>query len=150
MDGQTILSDDYTPQKPYKVLVVDDSRAQLRITEMRLRRAGAEVISYDDPHAALAYARANPDIDLAVLDFEMRGKNPEGMDGNDLEYKLRQIPALRDITIIIASANKDKVNNYHNKYRMDRRGRTKAVDKTYFVTRLESCGMQTIDEVLAA
>ena len=83
------------------VLVVDDEDDIRDIVAMRVRRAGHATRTYADPRAALEQA-AEESYDLALLDWSM-----PFMDGGELCSRLRHLPHLADIPIVIVTAFTD-------------------------------------------
>lgn len=85
------------------VLVVDDDQDMRDLIELVLRRSGLDVVAVGSPLAALdLVADADPGFDMAVLDWSM----PQ-MDGGELCARLRQVPELRDLPILILTAYAD-------------------------------------------
>lgn len=56
-----------------RVLLVDDSPTNLRITGAMLTRLGAEVVSAESGRAALAVVETDPAFELVLLDYQMPG-----------------------------------------------------------------------------
>ena len=83
------------------MFVVDDDQDIRDLIIFVLRRAGHDVESFEDPRAALARGR-EPGFDLAVLDWSM-----PRMDGGELCARLRQLPALATVPILILTAHAD-------------------------------------------
>jgi CheY-like chemotaxis protein len=83
------------------VLVVDDDDDIREIIEFTLRRHGHEVWSIGDPLEALALA-ATTSFDLAVLDWSM-----PRMDGGELCARLRELPHLDDLPVMVVTAHGD-------------------------------------------
>ncbi|UFN44689.1 response regulator [Nocardioides okcheonensis] len=84
-----------------QVLVVDDEDDIREIVAMRVRRAGHEPRDFADPRAALAQAGEEP-YQLALLDWSM-----PFMDGGELCTRLRDLPHLAHIPIVIVTAFTD-------------------------------------------
>ncbi len=80
-----------------RVLCVDDDPAMVLMMDGLLRRAGYDVTVFDQPHAALAAAAADPSaFDIVVSDFNM----PE-MNGMELAHALARVAP--SLPIIITS-----------------------------------------------
>jgi len=67
-----------------RALVVDDSRAMRTIVGRLMRELGFEVVEAGNGHQALAALEANPDVAIALLDWNM----PE-MNGIELVQAIR-------------------------------------------------------------
>lgn len=80
--------------KSGRVVVVDDEVDVRDVTAIALRRAGHDVVAFDDPVKALEHIRNRPDdIDVLVTDHVM-----PGMKGMDLIAETRRVaPAVRAI-----------------------------------------------------
>ena len=83
------------------VLVVDDDQDMRDLIELVLRRSDLDVVAVASPLAALDVV-ASTRFDLAVLDWSM----PQ-MDGGELCARLREMPELRDLPILILTAYAD-------------------------------------------
>jgi CheY-like chemotaxis protein len=83
------------------VFVVDDDQDIRDLITFVLQRAGYEVVSVEDPLAALALSESTG-FDLAVLDWSM-----PRMDGGELCARLRQLAPLADVPILILTAHAD-------------------------------------------
>lgn len=85
-----------------QVLVVDDDDDDIRaLVAMQVRRGGHEVVDVGDPVRALALA-GDRSFDLAVLDWSM-----PGMDGGTLCQRLRQLPHLAGLPVLVVTAFTD-------------------------------------------
>lgn len=84
-----------------RVFVVDDDQDIRDLITFVLQRAGYEVVSLEDPLAALALAESTG-FDLAVLDWSM-----PRMDGGELCTRLRQLAPLAAVPILILTAHAD-------------------------------------------
>ena len=84
-----------------KVLVVDDDQDMRDLIELVLRRSELDVVAVGSPLAALDLVPDTP-FDLAVLDWSM----PQ-MDGGELCARLRQVPELEGLPILILTAFAD-------------------------------------------
>lgn len=83
------------------VLVVDDDEDIRDLVVMVLRRRGLDVHATGDPLAALAFAR-EPGCGAAVLDWSM-----PSMDGGELCARLRELPGLGGLPVVILTAHAD-------------------------------------------
>ena len=84
-----------------KVLVVDDDQDMRDLIELVLRRSELDVVALGSPLAALDVVTSTR-FDLAVLDWSM----PQ-MDGGELCARLRQVPELAGLPILILTAYAD-------------------------------------------
>ena len=80
-----------------KILIVDDEEDTLLVLEKQLTTAGYDVIAADNGRHALLMARTEQP-DLVVLDIQM----PE-MDGGQVDFKLKEDPATRDIPVVFST-----------------------------------------------
>ncbi|MFC5300925.1 EAL domain-containing protein [Azospira restricta] len=87
---------------PPRILVVDDTAADLVLIAGMLRPLGGETSTAATGAEALAAARGAPRPDLILLDIMM----PE-LDGYAVLAELRQDPATRDIPVIFVTARHD-------------------------------------------
>ncbi len=88
-------------QQPYRILVIDDSKAQAAFMESILKKAGMQVQSITDPMRALdVFQRFAPE--LIIMDMYMPGCN-----GTELAKVLRQDDAFMGVPIIYLSAEDD-------------------------------------------
>lgn len=85
-----------------RVLVVDDDEDIRDIIAFRLRKHGLEVSSVGDPRAALELAPTMT-FDAAIVDWSM-----PWMDGGELCVRLREIPGLREVPILVVTAHADQ------------------------------------------
>ncbi len=86
-----------------RVLIVDDDRDIRDLVELRLTRAGHEVLAAGDGPEALRLVDAEGAPDLAVLDVSM-----PGMDGHELLGALRERPAFAGVPVVFLSAHADE------------------------------------------
>jgi signal transduction histidine kinase len=78
----------------YRVLIVDDNRDAAESLGLLLSLLGSEVrVVYDGPAALEAMSREQPAV--VLLDIGM-----PGMDGYEVARRVRQQPALKDVTLI--------------------------------------------------
>jgi CheY-like chemotaxis protein len=82
-----------------KVLVVDDDADILRLVQVRLLRAGHEVMPADCATAALALLDGGVAPDLAVLDVGL-----PGLDGLGLLDAIRERPGFASLPAVFLSA----------------------------------------------
>jgi CheY-like chemotaxis protein/signal transduction histidine kinase len=80
------------------VLVIDDEPIQLKLTRLRLEHVGFDVRTAADGEAALALATSRPP-DVVLCDVLM----PK-TDGYELCQKLRSVPALHRVPVVLVSA----------------------------------------------
>lgn len=86
-----------------RVLVCEDETVIREFVVINLRRAGWEVVGTDCGEAALdAYAKAEGNFDIAVLDIMM-----PGMDGLEVCRRLREQSAELGIILLTAKAQKE-------------------------------------------
>lgn len=78
-----------------KILLVEDDRVTATLIHHRLVRDGHEVVAFGDGLEAFAWVESEL-FDLAILDVKI-----PGMDGFELLARLREIPALADVPIIM-------------------------------------------------
>lgn len=91
------------PAQAARVLLVDDSRAILAIMEIALARAGFEVEHATDPLEALDRLHRCR-FDALVTDLEM-----PGIDGFELVRRVREVPGLVGLPVILHSACEEKL-----------------------------------------
>lgn len=80
------------------ILVAEDDELTASILKHRLEKDGFEVHHYADGREAFEGALEDP-VSLAILDVKM-----PGMDGFELLERLRNVPAYRDVPVIILSS----------------------------------------------
>lgn len=83
------------------VLVVDDEDDIRSFIALRVRRNGHTAHSHGDPREALTQATTDH-VDLALLDWNM-----PFMNGGELCARLRALPHLADIPVVIITAFTD-------------------------------------------
>ena len=90
------------------VLIIDDQLISRMILEelMRGMDGNIEAISFEDPVAALEWAKNHP-VDLVLTDYKM-----PNMDGVEFTQWLRKIPSCSDIPVIIITCFDDKEVKY--------------------------------------
>ncbi|MBK8970639.1 MAG: diguanylate cyclase [Hahellaceae bacterium] len=87
--------------EPYRILVIDDSKAQATFMENTLKKAGMEVKAITDPMIALeAFQQFEPEI--IIMDMYM-----PGCTGTELAKVLRQDDKFMGVPIIYLSAEDD-------------------------------------------
>ena len=79
------------------ILIVDDEKDVLLVTEKRLTLAGYRVITADNGAEALLAAKSQRP-DLIVLDVQM-----PGMDGGEIGYKLKENPITQNIPVVYST-----------------------------------------------
>ena len=82
-----------------KVLVAEDDRVSCRLLEARLQKDGHEVVVANDGEQAWAAFQKDPDIPLAVLDWNM-----PGLTGPELCQKVRQIQTQQPPYLILLTS----------------------------------------------
>ena len=86
-----------------KILIVDDTRANLVALQVLLKPIEVDIITADSGEQALRAARENEDhIALILLDVQM-----PGMDGFEVARQLHQNKKTRSLPIIFITANQD-------------------------------------------
>jgi DNA-binding response OmpR family regulator len=80
---------------PFRVLLVEDDRVTATLIRHRLVRDGLEVSEFGNGEDALRWAEGSS-FDLAILDVKV-----PGMDGFELLARLRNIPSLAGVPIIM-------------------------------------------------
>jgi len=84
-----------------EILVVDDNEMNRDMLSRRLQKQGYEVINACDGREALACLK-QIDVDLVLLDIQM-----PVMDGHETLAAMKNDPALRDIPVIVISAQNE-------------------------------------------
>lgn len=93
---------DYEPdagQNTIRLLAVDDDAAYLRRIRLVLQRAGFDVQTATDGTAALALLRADPAIEILVIDLKM-----PGLDGIETVRRLRQDEIRPDVYALLLTS----------------------------------------------
>lgn len=86
-----------------KILIVDDTRANLVALQVLLKPIEVDIITADSGEQALSSARENEDhIALILLDVQM-----PGMDGFEVARQLQENKKTRSLPIIFITANQD-------------------------------------------
>lgn len=90
------------------VLIIDDQLISRMILEelMRSMNSNIEAVSFEDPVAALEWAKNNP-VDLVLTDYKM-----PNMDGVEFTQWLRKIPSCADVPLIIITCFDDQEVKY--------------------------------------
>ncbi len=83
---------------PFTIMVVDDDDQILVLVEILLRRQGYNVLKASSPQMALQLLGTTTP-DLILLDYMMPDIN-----GIELCERIRAIPALREVSIVMLSA----------------------------------------------
>ncbi|NSL86135.1 hybrid sensor histidine kinase/response regulator [Chitinophaga solisilvae] len=86
-----------------KVLLVDDDDMTKRYLSLLLSKRGFSIMHAENGHEALIKAQDRPDI--IILDMSLPGKS-----GQDVLQELKASPTLKDIPVIVASADTDETN----------------------------------------
>ncbi|MDX2205880.1 MAG: response regulator [Hyphomicrobiaceae bacterium] len=84
-----------------RVMIVDDSRANLALFSSIVKGLDCVAVAFDDPRAALANALTNP-ADMIIADYIM-----PGMDGLELIEELRLLNGYADVPMVMVSACDD-------------------------------------------
>lgn len=95
------------PDKPSKILIVEDSPMMVRFYRLALREAGAELVFAGDGVEGLDRVATEPDIDLFLVDINM-----PNMDGLEFLRRARADLGRGDVPAIVAStegAESDRV-----------------------------------------
>ena len=87
-------------EKSVRVLAVDDDRAYLKYLELILKRASFEVITTIDANSAIDLLRADPTIDLLVVDLAM-----PIMDGIEMVRRIREEAHTTGLYAILLTAH---------------------------------------------
>ena len=111
-----------------RIMVVDDTPANLRLLDNVLRERGYQVFAFRNGDLALNAARRNPP-DLILLDVNM----PD-MNGYEVCEKLKADPGLQDIPVIFISA----MNETMDKVRAFSTGGVDYVSKPFQVEEVEA------------
>jgi CheY-like chemotaxis protein len=85
-----------------RILVADDIEGQRLVLDMLLGSDGHNVDSVADGREALDYLKTNTP-DLVILDVAM-----PFISGIDICHRMKRIPRLRDVPVIILTALKDE------------------------------------------
>ena len=80
-----------------RILVVDDNPTNLQVFREQLK--GCEVLESSHPEEAEAILLQNPDIEVALLDFQM-----PGMDGAQLAERIKANPQLAKTSLILVTS----------------------------------------------
>ena len=88
--------------EPTRILVADDVEGQRLVLDMLLSADGHVVDTVEDGRAALDYLKTTTP-DLVILDVAM-----PFMSGIDICHRMKRIPRLKDVPVIILTALKDE------------------------------------------
>ena len=80
-------------------LVVDDNATNRRVLQLLLQQWGMTCIEAADPGVAVDLVTGGQRVDVAVLDMHM-----PGMDGTMLAERLRELPAGRDLPMVMLTS----------------------------------------------
>ncbi len=86
-----------TPNRPLRVLVVDDNRAHCYALAKRLNQVGFQVRQAYDGYSALRGSRGFPDVILMDI-------NMPGLDGFEVCRRVKTDPASAHIPVVLFSA----------------------------------------------
>jgi PAS domain S-box-containing protein len=108
-DQQVVSSGPVAPRIPHSegselVVVVDDQSTGRRVLERLIRKIGSEleVLTFPDAHDALVFMESRIP-DLILTDYLM-----PGMDGISFIRRLRQVPALGDVPVIVVTVVEER------------------------------------------
>ena len=122
------------PTDPYKVLVVDDSRAQAKFMENVLQKAGMHSLVLTDPMEVIgALEDFSPEI--IILDMYM-----PGCTGMELAKVIRQQDRLHSVPIIYLSAEEDVSKQLHAMSMGGDDFLTKPIDPKHLIATLHNRG----------
>lgn len=122
------------PPEPYRVLVVDDSRAQAKYIENVLQKAGMRSCVLTDPLKVIgALEEFSPEI--IILDMYM-----PGCTGTELAKVIRQQDHLHSVPIIYLSAEEDVSKQLHAMSMGGDDFLTKPIDAKHLITTLHNRG----------
>jgi diguanylate cyclase (GGDEF)-like protein len=93
--GVVVTGEDAEPERPSRVLLVEDDRVTSTLVHHRLEREGFEVMDFLNGEDAFQWATEN-DFELAILDVKV-----PGMDGFELLERLRAIPRLESVPVVM-------------------------------------------------
>lgn len=88
--------------EPTRILVADDVEGQRLVLDMLLSADGHVVDTVEDGRAALDYLKTTTP-DLVILDVAM-----PFMSGIDICHRMKRIPRLKDVPVIILTALRDE------------------------------------------
>ena len=84
---------------PGIVLIVEDERIERRLLGAIVERLGHRVRFAEDGESALESLRADPDVDVVLLDLML-----PGIDGFEVLSRIKETPGLELVPVIIVSA----------------------------------------------
>jgi diguanylate cyclase (GGDEF)-like protein len=93
--GVVVTADDEEPERPPRVLLVEDDRVTATLVHHRLVREGFEVMDFLNGEDAYEWA-VDSSFDLAILDVKV-----PGMDGFEVLERLRAIPRFESTPIVM-------------------------------------------------
>ncbi|MGC8857429.1 MAG: response regulator [Anaerolineae bacterium] len=82
-----------------KAIILEDDAAQCEIFTAAVRKAGYEVLCFNDGEQGLEYLKTNT-TDLIVLDLHL-----PGLGGEHIAHALRKLPHLSRARLILATAD---------------------------------------------
>jgi DNA-binding response OmpR family regulator len=92
---------------PHRIAIVEDDADQRSMLARSLSSRGFDVDAYADRRRALDAVRAGRVPELAVLDVNLSGDDPEDRDGFDLCRELQQLPGCGDLPVIFLTHLQD-------------------------------------------
>ena len=93
--GVVVTPDDTEPERPPRVMLVEDDRVTATLIDHRLVREGFEVVDFLNGEDAYEWA-VDASFELAILDVKV-----PGMDGFELLERLRSIERLDGVPIVM-------------------------------------------------
>jgi CheY-like chemotaxis protein len=85
--------------KDKRVLIVDDGKINRQILQLQTERWGMIPSVFDKPEEALTWLRQGPRLDVAILDFQMPGK-----DGCSLAREIHALELFQELPLILLSS----------------------------------------------
>jgi response regulator RpfG family c-di-GMP phosphodiesterase len=97
------MTEPATAQSCCNVVLVDDDPLSLALLRHLVAEIpGTSVIAFSDPREAEAWCQAQ-EVDLLITDHQM-----PGMTGTDLVRRLREVPAMREVPILMVTTSQDR------------------------------------------
>ena len=87
---------------PVNILIADDSDSHLKLMEVMLHSKAYNIITACDGPEVLAHLREHTP-DLIIMDIHM-----PGLTGIDLCGRIRKVPRLKDVPVILVTAGEDQ------------------------------------------
>lgn len=86
-----------------KILVIDDSAAIRQVVRTALEIAGHRILEASSGREGIDLAQANQDVQLIIADHNM-----PGMDGLTMCQKIREIPGLSRVPMIMLTTERSR------------------------------------------